>query len=93
MNHILVIGAFLFFGGLLLDGEHSPGQVEPSPSTEIGAPAAEAPIPLQGNCGDGQCQPPEDCHSCPQDCGSCCGNNRCEPPEDCRSCPQDCGSC
>lgn len=43
-----------------------------------------------GSCGDRQCQPPEDCHSCPQDCGSCCGNNRCEPPEDCNSCPQDC---
>jgi hypothetical protein len=50
--------------------------------------------PLQnGACGDGQCQPPEDCHTCRQDCGDCCGNTRCEPPEDCRSCPQDCGQC
>ena len=37
-----------------------------------------------GSCGDGQCQPPEDCNTCPQDCGQCCGNRRCEPPEDLR---------
>jgi len=43
-----------------------------------------------GNCGDNRCQPPEDCNSCPQDCGTCCGNYRCESPEDCNSCPQDC---
>lgn len=49
--------------------------------------------PMQATCGDGQCQPPEDCNSCPQDCGNCCGNHRCEPPEDCNSCPQDCGNC
>ena len=47
--------------------------------------------PLQGgSCGDNRCQPPEDCNTCPQDCGTCCGNFRCEPPEDCNSCPQDC---
>ncbi|HEY2367858.1 MAG TPA: hypothetical protein VGH87_15780 [Polyangiaceae bacterium] len=46
-----------------------------------------------GNCGNGKCEPPEDCNSCPQDCGTCCGNYKCEPPEDCRSCPQDCGPC
>ncbi|CAN5581947.1 hypothetical protein BH09MYX1_BH09MYX1_48200 [soil metagenome] len=44
-------------------------------------------------CGDYKCDPPEDCKSCPQDCGSCCGNSKCEPPEDCNSCPRDCGSC
>ena len=59
-------------------------------------PAAPAPsiTPAEelqgGTCGDYRCQPPEDCRSCPQDCGDCCGNHRCEPPEDCRSCPQDC---
>lgn len=58
-----------------------------SPAAPIVAPAADE---LQGSCGDYQCQPPEDCHSCPQDCGDCCGNYRCEPPEDCNSCPQDC---
>jgi hypothetical protein len=46
-----------------------------------------------GNCGNGKCEPPEDCNTCPQDCGQCCGNYKCEPPEDCRSCPQDCGPC
>lgn len=54
------------------------------------APAIEV-EPLQGgSCGDYRCQPPEDCQTCPQDCGDCCGNYRCEPPEDCNSCPQDC---
>ncbi len=48
------------------------------------------PEPLQGSCGDYQCSPPEDCHSCPSDCGDCCGDHRCAPPEDCRSCPSDC---
>jgi len=63
------------------------------------APASDGPAPadhvleadaLQGSCGDGSCSPPEDCNTCPQDCGQCCGNRRCEPPEDCNSCPQDC---
>jgi hypothetical protein len=49
--------------------------------------------PVDARCGDYRCDPPEDCHTCPGDCGSCCGNYRCEPPEDCRSCPQDCGAC
>lgn len=47
-------------------------------------------IALDGQCGDGRCQPPEDCNSCSQDCGSCCGDHRCQPPEDERSCPRDC---
>ena len=59
-----------------------------APATTTDAPEA---LELQReNCGDHRCQPPEDCRSCPEDCGSCCGNGRCEPPEDCRSCPQDC---
>jgi hypothetical protein len=57
----------------------------------LSAPTAHAdPIPLQGTCGDGRCQPPDDCRSCPQDCGDCCGDHRCQPPEDCNSCPNDC---
>ncbi len=48
---------------------------------------------LASECGNGSCEPPEDCNSCPSDCGDCCGNHRCEPPEDCRSCPSDCGDC
>jgi hypothetical protein len=53
----------------------------------------DAPTPLQASCGNYRCEPPEDCRSCPSDCGDCCGNRRCEPPEDCRSCPSDCGDC
>ncbi len=52
-----------------------------------------AATPLGATCGDGKCSPPEDCNTCPQDCGKCCGNYKCEPPEDCRSCPEDCGPC
>jgi hypothetical protein len=51
-------------------------------------------IPLDAaKCGDGRCSPPEDCNTCPQDCGKCCGNRKCEPPEDCNTCPEDCGKC
>lgn len=50
-------------------------------------------VPATANCGDSRCEPPEDCHSCSQDCGSCCGDHQCAPPEDCHSCPQDCGGC
>ena len=47
-------------------------------------------------CGDGRCEAPEDCASCPADCGACgpgCGDGRCEAPEGCASCPADCGAC
>jgi hypothetical protein len=50
-------------------------------------------VPAQASCGDYRCSPPEDCNSCPQDCGDCCGDRRCAPPEDCNSCPEDCGRC
>lgn len=47
-------------------------------------------------CGDGTCDPGEDCNSCRADCisgnGGFCGNGTCEPSlgEDCVSCSQDC---
>jgi uncharacterized protein YkwD len=47
-------------------------------------------------CGNGLCEPGEDCASCVADCGSCsavCGNGLCEPGEDCASCVADCGTC
>ena len=62
----------------------------------VAGPKAEAAMTAPqagGSCGDGKCSPPEDCNTCPQDCGQCCGNYKCEPPEDCHSCPQDCGPC
>lgn len=64
-----------------------------SAEREVAALEAAEVIELQDSCGNRRCEPPEDCRSCPQDCGDCCGNNRCEPPEDCRSCPRDCGDC
>ncbi|MFK7989701.1 MAG: hypothetical protein AB8I08_27025 [Sandaracinaceae bacterium] len=66
---------------------------------DVAQPLPVAPVartdasPQQASCGDGRCQPPEDCDTCPSDCGSCCGDGRCAPPEDCNSCPTDCGSC
>jgi hypothetical protein len=47
-------------------------------------------------CGDGTCQPEEDCTGCPSDCGDCpesCGNGTCEVYEDCETCSVDCGTC
>ncbi|MGE0791289.1 MAG: hypothetical protein AB7S26_36785 [Sandaracinaceae bacterium] len=68
----------------------APLVIAPDDTVEQDSEVAPA-DPLQGgSCGDGRCQPPEDCHSCEQDCGSCCGDHHCAPPEDCRSCPQDC---
>jgi hypothetical protein len=47
-------------------------------------------------CGDGVCQPNEDCTNCPGDCGQCpdlCGDGVCQLMEDCNSCEADCGPC
>ena len=47
-------------------------------------------------CGNGVCDGPENCSTCPEDCGACqavCGNGICEGGETCSSCPQDCGAC
>jgi hypothetical protein len=48
------------------------------------------------HCGDGTCQPEEDCTSCPTDCGDCpdmCPDGTCQLFEDCMTCPEDCGPC
>lgn len=45
-------------------------------------------------CGDGSCAQPEDCVSCPTDCGACsCGDGVCTAGEDCATCEGDCGGC
>jgi len=47
-------------------------------------------------CGNGLCEPVEDCQSCSADCGTCppiCGDGDCQAEEDCSNCPQDCGEC
>ncbi len=46
-------------------------------------------------CGNGTCDPGEDCATC-ADCGSCpasCGDGLCSAFESCGSCPIDCGPC
>lgn len=44
-------------------------------------------------CGNGLCDPTEDCRSCEEDCGRCCGNGLCDDHETCRSCEKDCKKC
>jgi len=47
-------------------------------------------------CGDGDCDPTEDCSSCLADCGPCaptCGDGDCTSEETCTNCPSDCGVC
>jgi len=65
------------------------------------APQEALARPLQDDCGNGQCEPKEDCDSCPQDCGPCnqgdddddddaeCGNEIVEPGEACDGMGQD----
>jgi len=55
---------------------------------------------FQASCGDGLCQSPETCSTCPGDCGVClpppppvCGDHSCNGSETCSSCPGDCGRC
>jgi len=61
------------------------------------SPGCAPPLP-PGFCGDGSCDPGEDCTGCPGDCGVCpvvpfCGDGSCDPGEDCTGCPGDCGVC
>ncbi len=77
----------------------NPEGVTQTPPVALGS-SVPAPValpapadPLDAKCGDGKCSPPEDCNTCPQDCGKCCGDGKCNPPEDCNTCPQDCGPC
>ncbi len=84
-----LLAAVLSIGAIALGA--SSGLPLTTPSEAL---APDEAVPMQRDtCGDGRCQPPDDCNSCPQDCGSCCGDNRCAPPEDCNSCPRDCGNC
>jgi hypothetical protein len=49
-----------------------------------------------GSCGDGACEPDENCEVCPSDCPGCeapCGDGVCAPDEDCTVCYQDCSPC
>lgn len=86
-----IIGALLIIAGLGFGMTQAPAEASSSPAPPGANPVAVEADELQGgSCGDRLCQPPEDCNTCPQDCGECCGNRRCEPPEDCNSCPQDC---
>jgi len=59
------------------------------------APSAPEPLP-EPYCGDGNCDPDEDCSFCLPDCGVCppvCGDATCDSDENCSTCAQDCGEC
>ncbi len=66
-------------------------------TTGVGGPATSTTTGGQGaQCGDGQCDPNEDCTTCASDCGACgpsCGDGTCDAIESCTSCPSDCGTC
>ncbi len=44
------------------------------------------------SCGDGKCDPSENCYNCYADCPTCCGDGKCTGYETCDSCPAECGS-
>lgn len=53
---------------------------------------AEAEAEAEGEpCGNGSCDPEEDCASCREDCCPNCGDGECGAGEDDHSCPADCG--
>lgn len=59
-------------------------------TNDCGFSCQGAPTPV---CGDGVCNPGEDCTNCTVDCPGCCGNGICDGIEDCVECESDCGSC
>ncbi len=60
---------------------------------DFGSPGEVNPDCEDQTCGNGECDPLEDCAICPEDCDPCCPNQECGDDEDCASCPQDCGNC
>lgn len=59
-----------------------------------GAPSLH--VEYNDECGDGDCQPYEDCFSCEGDCGACapgCNDGECGQGETCENCLADCGHC
>jgi cysteine-rich repeat protein len=60
--------------------------------TPLCAPGTTCPTGAP-RCGDGTCQPNEDCAICPSDCGACtgtCGDFHCNSGETATNCPSDC---
>lgn len=97
MARMLSALALVVFAAALSFASGAPRAVTPPRADRAAVAVAQVvqrEVPLQDStCGDSRCSPPEDCNTCPQDCGSCCGDRHCAPPEDCRSCPADCGPC
>jgi hypothetical protein len=92
-------GAALSLSAAVLDADQNDAPVSWCRATtpyglgDLGTPGAANPVcPV---CGDGDCLLPEDCESCPADCGACltCGDGACTPPETCETCERDCGAC
>lgn len=68
----------------------------PESGTDTGVPLPDASHDGSGDeepaCGNGTCDPGEDCANCLDDCPCppTCPNGTCDPGEDCQSCPGDC---
>jgi hypothetical protein len=84
------------FADLDYDGDGLAGCADPecwSVCTPLCPPGATS-CPSSPSCGDGTCDPLEDCDLCPTDCGGCgsplCGDFRCNGPETHATCPSDC---
>jgi hypothetical protein len=82
--------ALLDLGG---PGDDGGVDLNPDGSAQGDAPVRTIPV----TCGNGTCDPGENCDNCSEDCGLCpsCGDGKCEASsgETCESCPQDCGVC
>ena len=52
--------------------QHTAGPVVCVPPAAVTPSTPDDAVPLQhATCGDQRCSPPEDCNTCPQDCGHC----------------------
>jgi hypothetical protein len=77
----------------------APGDTQPAAeaSEPIGTLSEEVRIRWchRSRCGDGSCDPGENCGTCRADCGRCsrCGNGICDTTETCTTCATDCGRC
>jgi hypothetical protein len=67
-----------------------------TPASDLGGGGSDGAL-VSFQCGDGKCEPGEDCVLCQVDCGECaephCGDGFCLGDEDCQGCPADCGDC
>lgn len=77
-------------------GSSSGDDVDTTDDPQTTTPSTSATTSIPPLCGDGACDPDEQCTTCPEDCGECpavCGDGSCDADESCASCADDCGQC